>query len=63
MVCFYIALFQALFGPMMLTLTDSKTLGIALSISASGMLVSSLFIGIYWVNKSKVLKEVMNDLI
>ncbi len=47
----------------MLTLTDSKTLGIALSISASGMLVSSLFIGIYWVNKSKVLKEVMNDLI
>jgi len=54
MVCFFIALFQSLFGPMMLTLTDSKTLGIALSVSASGMLVSSLFIGIYGINKSKV---------
>ncbi|MTI81453.1 MAG: MFS transporter [Firmicutes bacterium] len=55
MVCFYIALFQSLFGPMMLTITDSKTLGIALSISASGMLVSSLFIGICGINKSKVI--------
>lgn len=54
MVCFYIALFQSLFGPMMLTLTDSKTLGIALSVSASGMLVSSLFIGICGIHKSKV---------
>ena len=53
MVCFYIALFQSLFGPMMLTLTDSKTLGIALSLSASGMLVSSLLIGIYGI-KTKV---------
>lgn len=54
LVCFYIALFQALFGPMMLTITDSKTLGIALSLSASGMLVSSLFIGIYGIKKGKV---------
>lgn len=53
-VCFYIALLQSLFGPMMLTLTDSKTLGIALSASASGMIVSGLFIGIFGINKSKV---------
>lgn len=53
MVCFYVGLFQSLFGPMMLTFTDSKTLGIALSASASGMLVSSLFIGVYRIRKSK----------
>ncbi|WP_409177098.1 MFS transporter [Brevibacillus fortis] len=53
-VCFYIGLLQSLFGPMMLTLTDSKTLGIALSASASGMLVSSLLIGLFGMGKSKV---------
>ncbi|RAT97825.1 MFS transporter [Brevibacillus sp. Leaf182] len=53
-VCFYIGLLQSLFGPMMLTLTDSKTLGIALSVSASGMLVSSLLIGLFGMGKSKV---------
>lgn len=54
-VCFYIGLLQSLFGPMMLTLTSSKTLGIALSVSASGMLITSLFIGIYGIRKNKVL--------
>ncbi len=54
MVCFYIGLLQSLFSPMMLTLTNSKTLGIALSISATGMLVSSLFIGILGIKKSMV---------
>ncbi len=54
MVCFYIGLLQSLFGPMMLTLTNSRTLGTALSVSASGMLVSSLFIGIFGMRKSKV---------
>ncbi|MFS0557831.1 MFS transporter [Brevibacillus sp. 179-C9.3 HS] len=53
-VCFYIGLLQSLFGPMMLTLTDSKTLGIALSLSASGMLASSLLIGLFGLGKSKV---------
>ncbi len=53
-VCFYVGLLQSLFGPMMLTLTDSRTLGIALSVSASGMLVSSLFIGIFGIRTSKV---------
>lgn len=54
-VCFYIGLMQSLFGPMMLTLTDSKVLGIALSIAASGMLISSIFIGIFGTGKNKVL--------
>ncbi|MTI82901.1 MAG: MFS transporter [Firmicutes bacterium] len=53
-VCFYIGLFQSLFGPMMLTLTSSKTLGIALSVMASGMLVSSLFIGIFGIRQNIV---------
>lgn len=54
MVCFYIGLLQSLFGPMMLTLTNSRTLGMSLSVSASGMLASSLFIGIFGIKKSKV---------
>jgi len=54
LVCFCIGLLQALFGPMILTLTTSKMLGIALSISASGMLASSLFIGILGIKKSMV---------
>jgi MFS family permease len=54
MVCFYVGLLQSLFGPMMLTLTNSRTLGVALSVSASGMLLSSLFIGIFGIRKSKV---------
>ncbi len=55
MVCFYVGLLQSLFGPMMLTLTDSRTLGMALSISASGLLASSLFISIFGIGKNKVL--------
>ncbi|MBC9784065.1 MFS transporter [Heliobacterium chlorum] len=54
MICFYIGLIQSLFGPMMLSLTDSKTLGIALSLSATGMLVSSLFIGTLGIKQRKV---------
>ncbi len=54
LVCFCIGLLQALFGPMLLTMTDSKMLGIALSISASGMLASSLFIGISGIKKNMV---------
>ncbi len=54
LVCFCIGLLQALFGPMILTLTNSKMLGIALSIAASGMLVSSLFIGVLGLKKSMV---------
>jgi len=54
LVDFYIALLQSLFGPMLLVLTDPGTLGMALSISASGMLFSSLAIGIWGLKKNKV---------
>jgi len=40
---FYLGLLQTLIGPMMLSFTDAKTLGIVQSASATGMLLSSLF--------------------
>lgn len=52
---FYIALLQSLLGPMLLTLTDTGTLGMALSIAASGMLVSSLVIAVWGMKKNKVM--------
>ncbi len=44
---FYIGFLQTLIGPMMLSFTDAKTLGTVQSVSAIGMLMSSLFIGIF----------------
>ena len=46
-VTFFIGFLQTLFGPLVLSFSDSKTLGIAQSISAIGMLLSSLYIGIF----------------
>ena len=54
MVCFYVGVLQSLFGPMMLTMTNSTVLGTALPIMASGMLFSSLFIGIHGTGKKMV---------
>lgn len=45
--CFYIGFLQTLLAPMMLHFTDPKTYGIALSLCASGLLVSSLLISIF----------------
>lgn len=45
LVTFFVGLLQTLFAPMMLSLTDSKTLGVVQSVSASGMIASSLLIG------------------
>lgn len=47
LILFYIGLLQTLFGPMVLSFTDAKTLGIAQSVCAIGMLASSLFIGVF----------------
>jgi len=41
---FYIGFLQTLLGPMILAFSDSKTFGTTMSISAIGMLVSSVFI-------------------
>jgi len=46
LVTFFVGLLQTLFAPMMLSLTDAKTLGLVQSVSASGMILSSLFIGV-----------------
>lgn len=42
----FIVVFQILAEPMILSMADAKTLGIAETICASGMLVSSLYLGI-----------------
>jgi len=46
LVTFFIGFMQTLFAPMVLSFTDAKSLGISQSISASGMLISSLLLGI-----------------
>ncbi|WP_251038394.1 MFS transporter [Paenibacillus albidus] len=46
-VTFYMGFLQTLFTPMLLPLTDSRTLGTIMSISAAGMLIGSLVIGIF----------------
>jgi len=46
-VLFFVGLLQALFLPMLLSLTGPKIAGITQSVSASGMLIGSLFIGLF----------------
>jgi len=50
-VTFYMGFFQTLYIPMILPLTNAKDLGIIQSISAIGLLVSSLVIGICNIKK------------
>lgn len=47
LVLFFVGLLQALFIPMLLNLTSVRAMGISQSICASGMLVGSLFIGLF----------------
>ena len=47
LVTFFVGLLQTLFAPMVLHLTDSGTLGLIQSISASGMVLSSLLVGAF----------------
>ncbi|MEF2920558.1 MAG: MFS transporter [Acutalibacteraceae bacterium] len=56
-VCFNVGFLQTLLSPMVLSFTDSKTLGMIESVSAVGMLVGSIIIGIFSIKKnySKVL--------
>lgn len=48
---FFVGVLQTLFAPMVLSFADARTLGIAQSVSASGMLISSLFLGIYGISR------------
>lgn len=47
LITFFVGFLQALLGPMILSFSDALTLGKIQSISASGMLISSLFIGVF----------------
>ena len=53
-ITFAIGFLQSLIGPMILAFSDSKTLGIVQTISATGILVSSLFIGVFSKTKRQV---------
>ncbi len=51
-ISFFLGCIQSLYTPMILGFTDSSMLGIATTVSASGMLVSSLLLGMISVKKS-----------
>lgn len=50
--CFFVAFIQTLMTPMILAFADFKTLGIMESVSAVGMLIGSVVIGILNIKKS-----------
>ncbi|WP_440110431.1 MFS transporter [Paenibacillus sp. QZ-Y1] len=50
-ITFYLGFLETLIGPMILSFADAKTLGTFQSVSAIGMLISSLCIGIFTVSK------------
>jgi len=54
LVTFYIGFLQTLYTPMMLALTDAKTLGIVESASAAGMLFSSVLLGTMTITRKYV---------
>jgi MFS family permease len=53
-VTFYVGFLQTLFTPMMLAISDVKTLGIVESVSAAGMLAGGLVLGIFTVTRKYV---------
>ncbi|EHJ52489.1 MFS transporter [Streptococcus macacae] len=50
-ITFYVGIIETLIKPMLLELTDSSTLGMILSLSAVGMLISSLILGVKGIQK------------
>jgi MFS family permease len=54
LVTFYVGILQTLYTPMMLAITDAKTLGMMESLSAAGMLVSSVLLGTLTVTRKYV---------
>ena len=54
LVTFYMGFLQTLYTPLMLTITDAKTLGIVESVSAVGMLVSSILLGVFTITRKYV---------
>ena len=54
LVTFFIGLLQALLGPMILSFTNPQIFGISLTISTTGMLLGSVFIGIFGKYSNKI---------
>jgi MFS transporter, DHA3 family, macrolide efflux protein len=54
LVTFAIGYFQSLLGPMILSFTNSETLGIIQTLAASGMLLTSLLLGVFRMTKKLV---------
>ena len=54
LVTFAIGFLQALIGPMMLAYTDAQTLGMTLTLSATGMLAGGVLIGIWGGKQGRV---------
>lgn len=54
-VCFFVGFLQTLTGPMVLAVSDAKTVGIMESVCAIGMLVGSIWIGAIGIKKSYAL--------
>lgn len=54
LISFFIGILQTLFGPMMLSFTDAATYGFSQSAGATGMLISSLILGIAGIQKNHV---------
>jgi MFS family permease len=53
-VTFFIGMLQALLGPMILSFSNSQTLGTSLTIATSGMLVGSSFMGIFGKSTKRI---------
>lgn len=51
-VCFFVGFIQTLSAPMILTISNAKTVGIMESVCAMGMLVGSVFIGMAGIKKN-----------
>jgi len=54
LVCFCVGFLQTLMSPLILSFTDAKTLGIIQSVSAIGILIGSVIIGIFSIKKDYV---------
>ncbi len=53
-VTFFVGIFQALLGPMILSFSDAKTLGIIMTVSTTGMLIGGLFLGVFGKSQRKM---------
>lgn len=51
LICFFAGFIQILTPPMLLAISDAKTVGILASVSAVGLLISSVIIGVFGIQK------------